>query len=34
MKYVTAVWDKSGRLVLEFKPNKFRHGSGLRITYS
>ncbi|MFI1364948.1 hypothetical protein [Streptomyces griseochromogenes] len=26
--------DKSGGLVLEFAPNKWKHGSGLRITYS
>jgi hypothetical protein len=26
--------DKSGGLVLDFAPNKFKHDSGLRITYS
>ncbi|WP_427923243.1 hypothetical protein [Streptomyces sp. cg40] len=26
--------DKSGGLVLEFAPNKFKHDSGLRISYS
>ncbi|WP_251092852.1 hypothetical protein [Streptomyces sp. Caat 7-52] len=26
--------DKSGRLVLEFAPNRFKHDAGLRITYS
>jgi hypothetical protein len=26
--------DKSGRLVLKFAPNRFKHDSGLRITYS
>ncbi|UFR05260.1 hypothetical protein KBP30_30670 [Streptomyces sp. Go40/10] len=26
--------DKSGRLVLEFAPNRFKHESGLRISYT
>ncbi|MFI9805445.1 hypothetical protein ACIHEJ_13930 [Streptomyces sp. NPDC052301] len=26
--------DKSGRLVLEFAPNRFKHDAGLRISYS
>jgi hypothetical protein len=26
--------DKSGRLVLEFAPNRFKHDSGLRVSYA
>ncbi|MGJ5750664.1 hypothetical protein FB563_5032 [Streptomyces puniciscabiei] len=34
LAHIRPATDKSGQLVLEFAPNRFKHDSGLRITYS